>query len=318
MIFNEINHIHDKSNTLISNHIVYHYTSPNAFLNIIKSKKMRFTDIRYMNDRSERVFFVKLLIDFFDSNPNKYPYCENAFKIIISENDQDEIKKLKTNDVKLSFFPHPDLPDNKSRTFIWCASENKDSLGMWNYYVQGNSYQGYNIGIDIAEFLKTFNKTTSSSSQIEVNYGNILYDEHQQIKSIDKHLYDIEKSINEIISSGGETEYCNIREMLQYINIFSCFFKDSHYSDEKEFRIIIQFNDAENIFENDFICEDFCVKNGLIVPYINVNIPEHSIKEVTISPIIESRIAKFSITELLKQNKYDDVPISQSNIPVRF
>lgn len=90
--FNHIKDIHHESSTLLSGPIVYHYTSPNAFLNIIKSKKLRFTDIRYMNDRSERVFFIKILMDFFDNNPNKYPYCESAFKIIISENNREEIK----------------------------------------------------------------------------------------------------------------------------------------------------------------------------------------------------------------------------------
>ena len=41
--------------------IVYHYTSPDAFLSIIQNQAVRFTDIRYLNDKTEGIYFVKLL-----------------------------------------------------------------------------------------------------------------------------------------------------------------------------------------------------------------------------------------------------------------
>lgn len=310
----KIRNIHDDS-IGIEGPIVYHYTSPNAFLNIIKSKKLRFTDIRYVNDRSERMFFIKLLIDFFESNHNKYVHCENAFWELIKGNNINDIRKLKVNDVKLSFWES--IPDMKSRTFILCTSEAEDSLGMWNYYVYGNSYQGYNIGLDVSEFIKTFaNMTSIKSDSITVNYGEIIYDRYAQLDSIDKHLNIAEKNIEAIMSRGGETEYCNLFEMLNYINTFSCFFKDSHFSDEREFRITLQING--NIEENAEMTLDFGVKNGLIVPYINIPIPSDSIKKIYISPITEFDIAKSSIEELLRRNNFKNVSIIQSDIPVRF
>ena len=57
----------------VLNKIVYHYTSPSAFLSIIQSQTLRFTDIRYLNDKSEGIYFVKLLLDFMDSYRNEYP-----------------------------------------------------------------------------------------------------------------------------------------------------------------------------------------------------------------------------------------------------
>lgn len=189
---------------------------------------------------------------------------------------------------------------------------------MWNYYVQGNSYQGYNIGIDVGEFLKTFKKVIEYTQSVEINYGKIIYNVYHQNEYIDKHLHDVEENIKNTIKENVESEYCNIREMLKFINTYSCFFKDSHFSDEKEFRISIQFDGTENIFENPSISEEFCVKNGLIVPFINIDVPINSIKEVTISPIMESNIAQNSIDELLKHNSINNISVTQSSIPIRF
>lgn len=35
---------------------VYHYASMETFLSIIKNQSIRFSDVRYMNDKSETVF----------------------------------------------------------------------------------------------------------------------------------------------------------------------------------------------------------------------------------------------------------------------
>ena len=36
----------------------YHYTSPDALLSILKNQKIFFTDIRFLNDKSEDIYFV--------------------------------------------------------------------------------------------------------------------------------------------------------------------------------------------------------------------------------------------------------------------
>lgn len=54
--------------------IVYHYTSPEAFLSIVQGKSVRFSDLRYMNDKSESFFFVKRLLEFCDENKEKYQH----------------------------------------------------------------------------------------------------------------------------------------------------------------------------------------------------------------------------------------------------
>ncbi len=50
------------------------------------------------------------------------------------------------------------------RHFIFCASTDKDSLNMWNYYVKGENYQGYNIGLSVNDIVK----------DLSIKIGNML------------------------------------------------------------------------------------------------------------------------------------------------
>lgn len=81
------------------NKIVYHYTSPSAFLSIIQSQTLRFTDIRYLNDKSEGIYFVKLLLDFMDSYRNEYPLFNEVINKLLKGNDFAQIKELETTSI---------------------------------------------------------------------------------------------------------------------------------------------------------------------------------------------------------------------------
>ena len=71
--------------------IVYHYTSPEAFLSIVQGKSVRFSDLRYMNDKSESFFFVKRLLEFCDENKEKYQHFIDVVNELLKENDYNKI-----------------------------------------------------------------------------------------------------------------------------------------------------------------------------------------------------------------------------------
>ena len=79
--------------------IIYHYTSPEAFLSIIQHQEIRFTDIRYLNDRAEGMYFVKALLDFLCKNAGKYPIFEEATNQLLKGNDWEKIRNLETAEV---------------------------------------------------------------------------------------------------------------------------------------------------------------------------------------------------------------------------
>lgn len=312
--------------------ITYHYTSPEACLAIIQNQSLRFTDIRYLNDKTEGIYFVKVLLDFLEKNKGRFPYVENAINELLGGNDYNKIKNLEVLDITYSSIPQ--MPYNPPRSFVFCTSTSADSLNMWNYYVNNGLYQGYNIGFKIEELLKTFDTPNPKTNDaFTVYYGKVLYSEKSQFEEIDTVLTGLENGINRI---GLESEHALLRAISyaklwirNYIDSRGIFFKHPKFQSENEYRIIIEIadnriprkaGDADKYFgeHNKKIIEEFTTKRGLIVPYLKIAFSNKSISRITVAPMVEFEIAKLSIKDVLKISEIENVKVIKSSVPVRF
>ena len=317
----------DSKNEVAPDGLVYHYTSPEAFLNIIKSGKVRFTDVRYLNDKSETLFFVKKLVEFIEKRKENYPVFLEIVDYLLQEENWDDIKELRVEKVR---YNDTIIPFKSDRLFVFCASKDPDALNMWNYYVKNGLYQGYNLGIDTRKFVKTFD--TDSSGTLDsfiVYYGNVLYDEKRQFLEIE-HLAE---QYNRTNTSDKKSFHAAVLNLRAYIELQGLFYKSPKFRDEKEYRVVISIADeriphneqeAHKYFgeNNQKMTEDFFVRGGLIVPSLSVVLPKDAISRVYISPITEFEIAKASAKELLETNSYRNgqksVSVYKSEIPIRF
>ena len=322
-------------------HTKYHYTSPGAFLSILKGRKIRFTDARFLNDKTEIKYFISVLIDFLNQNKSSFPLCLECVSELLKENSFNDLEDLDVSKIKYNYkIAEKETDGKEKRIFIFCTSADNDSLNMWNYYVNNGKYQGYNIGININKFLKVFEKiSVNNIKDFQVYYGNVLYKEKDQFKEISLYLKYIENLIDSHLNLTGKqmstnenrSNYINIGKKMiyQYIESRAAFYKHSKFADEREFRIVIEISEdcvpkneqeATSFLgpENGNMYEGFCAKNGLIVPFIQVEIPKNAIKQVTVSPIMEFEIAEKGIRELLLCNGIKDVEILHSEIPIRF
>lgn len=311
--------------------IVYHYTSPESFLSIVQGKSVRFSDLRYMNDKSESFFFVKRLLEFCDENKEKHQHFIEVVNELIKGNDYNEIKRLEIQDIRYKDFPG--LRMEKQRNFIFCTSNDADSLNMWNYYASSGKYTGYNIGFSVPKFLKTFDTDQDGAlDSFLIYYGNVLYKKKQQFEAIEE----LAKAVESFIAKKPDKQSIQRAaiSVRGYIELRGPFFKDESFRSENEFRFLFSIaekriphnEDASKKYfgqHNRELQEDFCVKNGLIVPFIKVSIPERSISRITMAPMTEYEIAKSSIKELLnvkglKGINDTEIPIYKSKIPIRF
>lgn len=307
--------------------IIYHYTSPDAFLSIIQHQTIRFTDIRYLNDRAEGIYFVKLLFDFLDKNTGKYPFFEEAINQLLKGNDRAKIQSLETTVVHFNEIPR--MPYKAERVFVFCACAEPDLLNMWNYYVNNGAYQGYNIGLRIKELLKTFDTPDQNTiDAFQVYYGNVLYDEKWQMAEIRRFAESIERGVNATPDKQRAIKYAQLN-LRAYINAQGAFYKHPKFKAENEFRIIVEIADGRIPHSkkdasgfaganNKKLVEDFCSKRGLIVPYLSVTLPNNSISRVTVAPMVEFDIAKVSIQELFDTKELSRPPVFKSTIPIRF
>lgn len=304
--------------------VAYHYTSPGAFLSILQAGHIRFSDIDYMNDKSESIYAYKMLIEYLDAHPDKYLFTRDVLNTLIGEASYQDIKDLRIS--KIQYCNSDRIMHAKYRNFLFCLSTKQDSLNMWNYYVQNNQYQGYNMGIDIYEFLKTFEIPSKDVlDSFIVYYGKVVYKKESQLEIMGNIVERIEK----LHKPNGLSLYDGVFELKKMLDSEGLFIKHPEFSSEQEFRIVVHIaegriphneKESQKYFgeNNKFIVEDFCVKGGLIVPFLKVRIPCNAITKVTVSPITEYELAQQSIQELLSINGYTKATVEQSKIPIRF
>lgn len=300
----------------------YHYTSPEAFLSILRDGYIRFSDIEYMNDRSEMVYVYKVFLDFLDEHKEEYPYVRKTLAQLIGEENFSDIQLLRATHI--SYKELPDDPWLTQRIFLLCMSTDDDSLNMWNYYIQNGNYKGYNIGFDLNKFLSTFDIPEEFKIEnFEVRYGEVIYDLMEQRQYVEKIVKDFE-TVNGLL-----TDEVAVRSLGMTIALLGMFMKHSSFQLEHEFRIALIIKEHNIPHEgeskdkflgenNKEIIEDFCVKNGMLVPFLKVKITKESIAGITIAPVMEYDLARRSISELLKIKQYPNVNIKQSEIPIRY
>ena len=295
----------------------YHYTSPDGFLSIVKNNCLRFTDISFLNNVSESIYMLKVICDYFCEYPQKFPRVEEAFFEMIKENKPEDIANLNVREVKYQL----PLPIIKQRQFVFCMCNECDKLNMWNYYVNNGVYQGYNIGFNVQELIRSFDVEEDILDSFLVYYGNVLYKKAEQYKFLKNRF----KKLEEVHKNDENLNHLTIK-LRMFIDSFCAFFKHPKFEEEKEFRIVIEIADAriprtDNHFVGPYnkkMKYDFYTKNGLIIPCLYVKINKQSFSRITVSPIMEAEITKMSIRELLSTNGYKGCRVYQSTIPIRF
>lgn len=309
--------------------IRYHYTSSSALMAILrcnnnKTGVLRFTDARYLNDRSEHLFFVKRLLEYMDRNKRNYQFCQEVInELLLRKHTKDDYINLRVSEI--DNIEYRELTNKKPRHFLFCLCKESDSLHMWNYYVHNENYQGYNIGIRIYDFLKDFDYESKNSDPIRFYCGDVLYKKSKQESEIEELCNQIEEFVVDF-GYDSETLQLGMLRLWLYIESFGLFYKDECFSDEQEYRIVIQFReDVAKTTISTYFNEnnrdfkyDYFERNGLIVPYLSVPISRDSIKQITMAPMLENHIASVSLNDFLMTNGYYDVDVKQSSIPVRY
>lgn len=313
---------------------IFHYTSIGGLQGILSSKTLRFTNIKYMNDKDE-------IIAGLDSMAKACSASEEEREKLLS-----------------AFISHG------TQTFICCFSLEEDSLPMWNYYTKEINNQGYNIEFDDKKLVESILRDNPVLDGCDFAFGTVDYskdNDSEYSKTITKEiLSSMELSISKlfltVVKGTREKESSNIDETalknwedkivdtekkrklndlpIYFYNGEKCnfdknasgnylyFVKRDYFKQEREFRIVITVPDEllpkmakERIYK-------FRVSNGVLVPYIELKFTEDVVKSITISPTVQSDLVELSIQDFINYCKYDVQDFSEfikhSKIPVRF
>lgn len=146
----EINYDHLKDSTIsfptdFQENAIFHYTSIGGLDGILSNKTLRFTNIRYMNDKDEISAGIKSLE-----------------------------KKLAALGVQQKSPSLEDLSDEK-QVFVCCFSLNGDSLPMWYYYTKDINSQGYNIEFDSKQLVQSILQKNELLDGCDIAFGIVDY-----------------------------------------------------------------------------------------------------------------------------------------------
>lgn len=284
-----------------SNSTLYHYTKPEKLLNILESGTIRFSNALYLNDKEEVTYSYKLIVNLIEEMPNLNKelfsnikmYFYKKYKNIVDGND--------------NFL-------NKYEYYTISFSTDNDNLTLWNNYSKGQKYTGYNIGFCKKDLIADMERQGFNAV-----YGNIIYNNEVQ-KTILKLIFEkwnkqYEKNL--VVKNSAkklEKKQDIIFELVDILSIISLFFKNPHFKDEKEYRIIFINNFSPSSYKQTKIFE----KNGLFIPYIEYKFLKRTVSSINIGPTLDENIFYTSTCRLLANFGYENKTINRSKIPLRY
>lgn len=286
---------YDEASKLIIGKI-YHYTSATALFSILESgnKKETFTlrlsRVDYMNDIYDGKDVFNFIFNEYISNEKTN--LSNNFKqyIINLVESLDEGQFLDASSRQVSY--------------ISSLTIDGDSLPMWRNYT--NNGGGYNIAFNPAE-LWSYCTKTRDMALIPVVY------EYEVMMLILDAIF----SVFSLMLENDQENATRLKIILfRYMMLAKLSFKHPSFSHEQEIRLIK--------FEPRMIGinqkEKYAIANGIMRPFIEVEIPKDFFLGVTVGPLLEADAAKRTVENAI--NAYGgwggSCKVDISAAPIRF
>ena len=287
---------------------IYHYTSPTGFQNIIKNKSLRFTDRLYLNDKSEGSYCLDLCLKNID---------------LIAGQATPEYKQKLIEMIKYRKNNFAQYYQQKKFNIFQCSfSYDDDNLCLWNYYSKNTGMHGYNLQFDSRKLCNSLIFNHYNESVPRVFYGKVIYDQKKQIDIICDICNLFYQYWQREQNSGVRLEWI-IDYSIDKILYIGSFFKGKYFSVEKEYRLIIYSQLEESgsykLYKIDNLM-DFFERDGIFIPYVDINFKPEALLSVRVSPTIDKEQARTSIMRIAEgySNLKNPDNIRYSGIPVRY
>ncbi len=284
---------------------IFHYTSPDGLIGIVKNSELWFSRYDCLNDTREGKYIKEVYDKTLDSLYDTY---DSVFL--------DQIRNIEPDAHK--YFRLKDSPVIKTETgesyyvvqvgttpFLCCFSLNDDSLPMWNYYSKFGQYEGYNIGFLVEKLKNELNN---------VDVIKCIYDETDQMEVLRNFIagayenYSVHKHSIE-----------NIREDLAaMLSTLGMQFKDKAFEHESEVRMVYWRPNTDKQIESRGLSLDYRPIKGIIIPFVKQKIElKETIDSIKIGPLLKTNIAEATVRDMLKE-KGITPSISQSRVSIRY
>jgi hypothetical protein len=276
-----------------SDKLFYHYTNLEGLCGILNSKKIWATNAYFLNDYSELKYGIGITLEVLE-------------KIVFEKVKERELQLFYTKFAeKLPYYL------SVSNVYVMSFCEKKDLLSQWKGYTNQNG--GVSIGFNISKLEPELN------ANVGYLFGKVIYDKDIQIDILYNILLSIKETVIHIIKNQNDiVKYFNCiaifltSSILTVINLF----KSQHYKEEREWRLIIDYDLLKSKPKVKYRSKIF-----YIAPYIEIDISNKintSVKEVCVGPYYNAKDIHTSLHFVLINEKIEDCKLSYSKIPFRI
>lgn len=281
---------------------LYHYTSLESLVSILKNNQIRFSSIASLNDKGELDYFDKIYnsekrkldMDIAKKNPELLNLDDQAIKSlvksIVNNTLANNIFQLQEYSNSNSTKFHPKTIESFNKRFLLSCSSHRDKLDQWRLY--GNDGKGVCIELSVKkEFFDNYEYN-------DFYIGKLLYGEEfiKQFVNFQYSLLDKE----------------NIYVHFNKLNIWKHFFKSIDWQNENEIRI---FNYTS---ETDTSNSEWGVnKFGILTKYLSfeLDILPINISRIILGPkILEPELANQQLRQFLREKHKNNIPVVNSEI----
>ncbi len=283
---------------------LYHYTSQNGLLNIIKHKKMWATHIRYLNDASEWLYPEELFRNNFNELLDRLLnnlYASHELRAIRNGplTKAEEMENF-LSICKPLFLSNEEILD----VFVCSFSAKKDDLSQWRGYCPNGN--GFCVGFDLSKLVKQAETQVYTIKQCE-------YDPKI-------HMDQIENLLNAFKTNLENTDNKFTSHLLLLIRKFYAiapFIKHESFKNEQEWRIV-------NVLMGEKFDIKFREGKSMIAPYIEFKLAEEElipINEIIVGPAPHMKLSQHSVKTMLMIHGFDEDSVNKivtlSKVPYR-
>lgn len=290
---------------------IYHYTNIAGLQGILEKKNFWVSHSYFLNDLSEIKYTYRLIITILKKHvkSEQDDGIVKMYKFLKTALEKVEIREVSADNIVLRSGSY------RPAEYILSFSLNNDSLPVWSAFTAGG---GYNIGIDLHEYLKGLEKQNFSTPPIS---GKVIYSLEKQNEIINHKIDEFKKLyLKHIDTFDQEKEKLFVSYFTSSVRLFANFFKNPKFYSDEEFRIVFY-----NYRNEGYISPQYRFKDDILIPYINSNKSLDStifmpLKSITIGPTNQSDIAKEGMAYFVSDLGYDvtNVKFLSSEIPLRY
>ena len=291
-----------------SRHALYHYTSPEGLLGILKNRKIWFTESSCLNDESEGKYIYEILKENLEDNNFNRDFVNLVYSWVL-DNHLDEERES-------------NYQGEKDLYLICSFSTDNDALPLWNYYTKTPSSRGYNIAFSPMK-LDFAIRDKWGDSLLGWYFYQVIYNRKTQ-----NHIVSDLLNLSNQIWENNKRNFVMCENIVQWLRFtferIRYGFKHPAFESEKEIRIILRMQ--EQVFDSLLIGGEFedgremdiRAMKGIYMPYVQVGFDTKAIRSIMVSPTVKDKAAIDSVSLLLKKYGYYSCPVYKSQIPLKY